>query len=159
MATKTHRIPRNLGRLTLFGALLALGLTLGLQSSHAAVSCATGQYQASYYNDTAKNQFTGSPALVRCESPIGFNTAGAPAPGVHSDYFSVHYVGQIAFPTTGTYTFTTTVDDGIRVYVDGNLLINHWRTENATAYSATANVSPVPTPSRSTTSKHSDPPY
>jgi hypothetical protein len=37
----------------------------------------------------------------------------------------------------GTYTFTATADDGIRVWVDGVLIIDAWKNQAATTYTAT----------------------
>ena len=36
----------------------------------------------------------------------------------------------------GDYTFTTT-DDGVRLWVDGELIIDQWHGQSATAHSAT----------------------
>src|SRR5205823_14797275 len=39
-------------------------------------------------------------------------------------------------PVTATYTFTTTSDDGVRFYVNGQLLIDNWTDHLATTNSA-----------------------
>jgi hypothetical protein len=39
--------------------------------------------------------------------------------------FSVRWTRQLYFPA-GTYRFTTEVDDGVRLWVDGKLLIDQW---------------------------------
>jgi hypothetical protein len=38
--------------------------------------------------------------------------------------------------TAGTHTFTATADDGVRVYLDGTLVIDQWKDQSATTYTA-----------------------
>ena len=38
--------------------------------------------------------------------------------------------------TAGTYAFTVTADDGVRLYVDGSLVIDRWVDQGATTYTA-----------------------
>ena len=49
-------------------------------------------------------------------------------------------VATRSFATTGSYTFTATADDGVRVYLDGTLIINQWRDQSPTTYTATRQV-------------------
>lgn len=42
--------------------------------------------------------------------------------------------------TLGNYTFTATSDDGVRVWVDGTLIIDGWSDHAATTYSTTVYV-------------------
>jgi hypothetical protein len=51
------------------------------------------------------------------------------------DYFSARWTRTINFGP-GVYRFSVTGDDGVRLYVDGNLLINKWFTQGATTYTA-----------------------
>jgi len=49
----------------------------------------------------------------------------SPAPGVNSVFWSARYEGILLVPQEGTYTFYLDyLDDGGRLYVDGNRLIN-----------------------------------
>jgi PA14 domain len=69
---------------------------------------------------------SGSPALTRNDKNIDFNWgAGAPAPGLPADNFSVRWTRQFPFPAD-TYHFYMEVDDGARLWVDGNLIIDQW---------------------------------
>jgi hypothetical protein len=68
----------------------------------------------------------GVPALVRNDANINFNWGtGAPAAGLPVDNFSVRWTGQIYFPM-GPYQFTVEVDDGARLWVDDQLVIDQW---------------------------------
>ncbi len=69
----------------------------------------------------------GRPALVRTDSQIDFNWGtSAPAAGLPSDNFSVRWTGSIDVPAAAQYVFTTTADDGVRLAIDGQLVINRW---------------------------------
>ncbi|MGH2687383.1 MAG: PA14 domain-containing protein, partial [Actinomycetota bacterium] len=46
------------------------------------------------------------------------------------DDFSVIWTGNVAAPTSEVYTFRTLTDDGVRLWVDGRLLIDHWQEHN-----------------------------
>jgi hypothetical protein len=69
----------------------------------------------------------GAPSLVRNDRGIDFNWGeGAPAPGLPADNFSVRWTRQLQFPT-GYHRFFVEVDDGVRLWVDGALIIDRWR--------------------------------
>jgi glucose/arabinose dehydrogenase len=78
---------------------------------------------ATYYNN---NNFTGT-TVTRLDPMIDFAWGnGAPAPGIAADTFSVRWEGRVRADHSETYTFTTRADDGVRLWVDGQLLINNW---------------------------------
>jgi hypothetical protein len=69
---------------------------------------------------------------------INFNWGnGSPAPGIATNYFSIRWNGSVKALTNETYTFYTRTDDGVRLWVNGQLLINDWRNHAATTDSAT----------------------
>ena len=45
--------------------------------------------------------------------------------GLYEDVI-VNFTGTINIPQTGTYTFYSPADDGTKLYIDGNLIINDW---------------------------------
>jgi YD repeat-containing protein len=59
----------------------------------------------------------------------------APVPGVGSEEFSVRWTGMVVPRYSETYTFYTTTDDGVRLWVDGQLIINKWQDQGATEWS------------------------
>ena len=86
--------------------------------------------------------FTGASA-TRLDPVVNFSWgAGAPAPGIGPDTFSVRWTGQVRAKVTGTHTFSTTSDDGVRLFVNGQLVINNWTdhapTENTGTIALTA---------------------
>ena len=65
--------------------------------------------------------------LSRIDPQIKFAWGeGAPDLVVGVDNFSVRWTGEIEAAFTETYTFYTNSDDGIRLWVDGQQLINNW---------------------------------
>ena len=96
-----------------------------------AASCPAGEYLAEYYPNTT---LTGGPASRTCERPPLDHDCGSGAPvGVGPDEFSARWTGTFDFPSAGTYTFTAVADDGIRVTVDGDVLIDQWLVQPAAA--------------------------
>ena len=94
----------------------------------------TGQY----YTDPGDGTFFNSLTYAQTDPVINFSWNGAvPAPGVPGINFSVRWSGQILAPVSGQITFTATVDDGIRVRVNNQLIIESWTYQAPTAYSGT----------------------
>jgi hypothetical protein len=94
--------------------------------------------QASYY---ASDDLSGPVVLSRVDPQIDFDWGGgAPDPSLPSTNFSVRWTGQIEALTTEQYTFYTTADDGIRLYVNDTLLVNDFVAQPTTTESATINL-------------------
>ena len=97
----------------------------------------TGQYFVDPGNDTFFNALT----FARTDASINFDWNGAaPAPGVPGSNFSARWTGKVLAPVSGPFTFTATADDGIRLWVNSQLLIDAWVYQAATAYSGTINL-------------------
>ncbi len=81
--------------------------------------------------------FSGA-AVERLDGPIDFEFGnGSPLPGIHPGSYSIRWVGQIQVPTSGTYRFVTTSDDGVRLWVAGLRLVDHWEGHDVTEDSGT----------------------
>ena len=59
-----------------------------------------------------------------------------PPPGVRADTFSVRWTGEIEALYTEAYTFTTGADDGVRLYLNGELIIDDWADHDRTESSS-----------------------
>ena len=91
----------------------------------------TGQY----FNNMTLG---GSAALQRTEA-INFNWGtGAPGTAIGVDRFSVRWTGQVQPPLTGTYLFQTNSDDGVRVSLNGQQIINNWTDHGPTINTSAA---------------------
>jgi len=53
-----------------------------------------------------------------------------------NDNFSIRFSRRFHVGTAGSYRFTTRTDDGVRLYVDGQRIINRWRDQPPTSFSA-----------------------
>lgn len=80
-------------------------------------------WKASYF--TNRDLF-GTPVVVQDVADINFNWgSGSPNPSIPADNFSARYERRINF-SPGNYRFTARYDDGVRVYIDGALIIDDW---------------------------------
>ncbi len=50
-----------------------------------------------------------------------------PVPGINPRLCSIRYTGRVKSPGTGVVTFSARVDDGIRVWVNEELIIDNWK--------------------------------
>ena len=75
---------------------------------------------------------TGS-ARIRIDKTIDFQWGfNAPLTGINNDNFSIRWTGQLLAPATGSYTFTTYSDDGVRVWVNGKKIVENWTAHDPT---------------------------
>ncbi len=83
-------------------------------------------FLATYYGGRS---LQGTPLLTRVEPVINwtYDTGGSPIPGqVPSTDFSVRWEGWYLIDRPGTWTFTYTSDDGGRVWLDNELILDMW---------------------------------
>ena len=69
---------------------------------------------------------------TRTDSNIDFTWAGAPHPAVQPSQYSVRWTGQVRPRYSEPYTFSTISDDGVRLWIDGLLVIDNWTDHAAT---------------------------
>ena len=75
-----------------------------------------------------------APVVTRTDNTIDFDWKDqSPASGVNPGFFVARWVRTTAFED-GTYTFKTTSDDGIRVFIDNELILNQWNDHSATTH-------------------------
>ncbi|HEY3629850.1 MAG TPA: glycoside hydrolase family 3 C-terminal domain-containing protein, partial [Jatrophihabitantaceae bacterium] len=85
----------------------------------------------------ANPNLSGTPALTRNDAQIDFDWGqGAPAAGLPVDGYSARWTGTVTAPTTGDYTIGLTSDDGSRLFVDGQQVIDNWRDQAANTETA-----------------------
>ena len=91
--------------------------------------------RGSYFNTV---DLSGAAALVRTDPTVNFDFgSGSYASGQPVDNFSARWDGQVEAPVSGTYTFTTSSDDGVRLWVNGVQIINNWTDHAPTDNSGT----------------------
>ncbi len=85
-----------------------------------------------YWTNTAAAAFTNAgfntPAtLVRTDAMVNFDwEMNGPAPTIGGTNFTAQWTGSLQPQYSETYTFTTVAADGVRLWVNGQLLINDW---------------------------------
>lgn len=68
-----------------------------------------------------------TPVLTRTDPTVDFAWGtGSPNAAIAPDTFSARWTGQLQAKFSETYTFHTFSDDGIRLWVNGQLLIDNW---------------------------------
>jgi hypothetical protein len=78
----------------------------------------------SYFANTSLSGTAVSRLDAQVDFDWGGGTAGLTGPG--ADDFSVRWEGMLEAPVSGTYTFTTRSDDGVRLWVNGTQIIDNW---------------------------------
>ncbi len=85
--------------------------------------------KASYYKGMNFEEL----ALTRTDPQIDFDWGtGAPDPAVGADKFSVKWIAELEPAFSDTYTLWAQSDDGVRVWLDGALIIDRWIDQSAT---------------------------
>jgi hypothetical protein len=103
-----------------------------------APTCTGTQYLTRYWNNKT---LSGTPTVTMCENgPINHEWGTGSPSGIPADNFSARWTRTANF-TAGTYTITARADDGIRVWLDGNLVIDAWKDQGPTTYTATRSIS------------------
>ncbi|WP_225225866.1 PA14 domain-containing protein, partial [Komarekiella delphini-convector] len=103
------------------------------RASDSALSSGNG-LKGEYYDN---KDFTNL-KLTRTDAAVNFDWgSGSPAASVGADTFSVRWTGQVEAKYSETYTFYTTADDGVRLSVNGQQIINNFVNQRPTESSGT----------------------
>lgn len=62
----------------------------------------------------------------RRDTVIDFQWQKNPLKGMDFDHFSIRWSGQVLTKDAGDYSFTTSGDDGVRLWLDNKLIIDDW---------------------------------
>jgi len=89
-----------------------------------------GGLKAEYYDNS---NLAGEPVLTRVDPQVDFSWGSGDVPGENSpdasipvDEFSARWSGELAEDITDTYTFTITANNGFRLFLDGEPIIDFW---------------------------------
>jgi hypothetical protein len=87
--------------------------------------------RADYYDNS---DFTGT-RVRRIDPVVSFDWGGGqPDPAIGPDTFTVRWIGQVQPRFTETYTFYVVADDGVRLWVNNQLLVDRWIDQSPTEY-------------------------
>ncbi|MEL6853066.1 MAG: PA14 domain-containing protein, partial [Bacteroidota bacterium] len=90
-----------------------------------------------YFDDiTLTNQ-----SFSQVDTTIDFQW-GSATPNLSLGYegFSISWEGEIEAPLAETYTFTTSTDDGVRLWVNNQLIIDQWQDQSVTNFTGTVSL-------------------
>ncbi len=122
-----RRIPRTV--LALLMVLTLLPMAAMPAAAQVQAQAPVGSWLAQYWNGI---DFSGPPLLQRVETAVSHNWgAGTPGAPIAVDVFSARWTGTFNV-SGGTYRLRTLTDDGVRVRVDGALVIDDWILHSAT---------------------------
>ena len=97
-----------------------------------------GEYHSGLGDPNNPNPPFDSASIITTEVDPGvnFNADGFRPLFVPHDNISVKWTGSVKAPVDGDYVFSTNADDGIRLFIDGNLVIDNYVYQGATYRSA-----------------------
>ncbi|MFZ2489048.1 MAG: PA14 domain-containing protein [Anaerolineae bacterium] len=100
----------------------------------------TDFWRGEYFNNLT---LQGPPVLTRHDAALTFSWGtGSPAPGVVSaDNFSARWTRWLVMPRSDTVRFAVRVDDGVRIKLDGALILDAWRDSAQAEYAVERPVS------------------
>jgi autotransporter-associated beta strand protein len=87
---------------------------------------------AHYWTNTTSTAFTNAsfstpPTLVRTDAVVNFNwSTTGPDSSIGQSNFTARWTGSVQPQYNETYTFTVISDDGARLWVNGQLLVDNW---------------------------------
>jgi alpha-L-fucosidase len=112
-------------------------LTVNLQPG-AGVGTGTG-LKAQYWTNTT---FSGTPAVTRTDPSLNFawRTKGSPDPSIPADNFSARWTGSVQAQFTGPHTFVVVSDETVKVWINGQVVIDDSTPHSAKVDSATVNL-------------------
>lgn len=86
----------------------------------------SGGLSAWYYDNV---WFLENPSIERVDASLNFDWGTGPITRYGRDYVSIRWWGKIRPETTEVYTFYMTCDDGGRLYINHELLLDNWDDE------------------------------
>jgi predicted phage baseplate assembly protein len=98
----------------------------------------TGYLAQGLYAEYFDNADLMNRKVTRIDPQVKFDwDGGSPDPAIQPDNFSVRWTGSVKSPSTGTFTFYTSSDDGVRLWIDDQPIINNWTDHAETKDSGT----------------------
>jgi len=123
--------------------ILTPSLTLSETPTHTPTPTPTptprtfSDWKGEYFDNPS---LSGAPLVVRNDAEINFNWGnGSPDSTIPTDNFSARWTRPLEFPA-GIHRFSVSADDGVRLYIDGLLLIDEWHSYSGQTYTRDVNL-------------------
>jgi lysophospholipase L1-like esterase len=105
----------------------------GVHRSASSLACRADAPASGWGTSFFADTHLGTTTLARFDPVIDFTwSSEPPAPGLSRVNFSARWCGVITVPASGRYSLIATADDGVRVALDGVLVIDQWRDQAPT---------------------------
>jgi hypothetical protein len=122
-----------------FGETQAFSITAATGCANAPLATPSDRWKLEIFGNKA---LSGSPVEQRYDAVGvgGFSFdwgTGRPSSCTGVDNFGIRFSRTISVASSGDYKFTTTTDDGVRLWVDGQLLIDRWVDQAPASFTAT----------------------
>jgi LysM repeat protein len=125
-------------RVDYFENLGGAQIKLQIEALEVPVPKPVAKWYAEYFSN---RNLQGTPVATDTVSQIHFEMGkGSPKTGVPADDFSARWTGEFDF-AAGQYRFYATVDDGVRIYLDGNPILEKWFDQSRTTHWVDVDVS------------------
>jgi len=91
-----------------------------------------GGLKGEYFSNTS---LSGMPVLTRIDPEVNINLVGDESPGapVPGDGWSARWTADLEIPVADTFLFNVNCQDGTRLWIDGELIIDQWITPTVTS--------------------------
>ncbi|MGG1518123.1 CehA/McbA family metallohydrolase [Paenibacillus oryzisoli] len=110
-------------KVALFVAALVVTVAISMVNTQTAYGQMGNGLKGDYFNNIDLT----SPVLSRTDPTVNYNWgSGSPDASIASDTFSVRWTGQIRPQYSQKYNFYVKFDGGVRLWVNGELLIDRW---------------------------------
>ena len=102
-----------------------------------------GGIKGEYFANTTRD-FPGAPAMTRIDPSVDFNWGtGGPGTPIGADNFSVRWTADLEIAVGDAYTFIVRSDDGGRLWLNDQRIVNAWVDRGATdSFSEAQNLEP-----------------
>lgn len=81
-------------------------------------------------------ELEGKPVLERIDPQVSFDwSEKSPDKSIPTENYSVRWTGSVGpLPESGRYHISTKTDDGVRLFIDGQKVIDHWQGQPSTEF-------------------------
>ena len=100
----------------------------------------TGLLAEYFSNSNPADSFPAKATVVTTAPGVFFNWDGDSPDGISADNFKARFTGYIQSLDAGTYNFYLTGDDGVRLWINNQLIIDGWVDQPPTEYTAKINL-------------------